>query len=99
VSTTGLAEPLKSIPIFGVLADQKGSGILLANLHQSSRSTFSWESFPSFFGLDHGIGHFMLCEVDSEARAPAPPMLKWPQTSNVAADRKSAPQPLFRQAA
>src|SRR5262249_17910507 len=27
----------------------KKGGILLANLHQSSRSTFSYESFPSFF--------------------------------------------------
>ena len=30
------------------------------------------------WGLDHGIGHFMLFEVDSEARAPAPPMPKSP---------------------
>jgi len=29
-------------------------------------------------GLDHGIGHFMLFEVDSEARVPAPPMPKSP---------------------
>jgi hypothetical protein len=50
-------------------------------------------------GLDHGIGHFMLCEVDSAARAPAPPLLKLPQTSSVASDRKSAPQPSCRQAA
>jgi hypothetical protein len=27
-----------------------------------------------YAGLDHGIGHFMLFEVDSEARAPAPPI-------------------------
>jgi hypothetical protein len=50
-------------------------------------------------GLDQGIGHFMLFEVGSEARAPAPPMPKSRQTSSVASDRKSAPQPLFRQAA
>src|SRR5467141_2482857 len=49
-------------------------------------------------GLDHGIGHFMLFEVDSEAQAPAPPMPKSPQTSSAASDRKSAPQPWFRQA-
>src|SRR5215475_140006 len=33
---------------------QKG-GILLANLHQSSRSTFSWESSPSFFAFQEGM--------------------------------------------
>jgi hypothetical protein len=27
----------------------------LANLHQSSRSTFSWESFPSFFAFQEGM--------------------------------------------
>jgi hypothetical protein len=30
----------------------------------------------SRYGLDHGIGHFMLFEADSEARALAPPMPK-----------------------
>ena len=49
-------------------------------------------------GLDHGIGHFMLFEVDSEAQAPAPLRPKSPQTSSAASDRKSAPQPWFRQA-
>src|SRR5712664_2697225 len=34
-----------------------------------------------FFGLDHGIGHFMLVEVDSEAQAAVPPSPKSPQTS------------------
>ena len=29
--------------------------ILLANLFQSSRSTFSWESFPSFFAFKAGM--------------------------------------------
>ncbi len=29
-------------------------------------------------GLDHGIGHFMLFEVDAEARVPVPPMPKSP---------------------
>jgi hypothetical protein len=52
---------------------------------------------PKTFGLDHGIGHFMLFEVDSEARAPAPPMPKSPQTSSAASDRKSALQLLSRQ--
>ena len=51
-----------------------------------------------FLGLDHGIGHFMLFEVDSEARAPAPPIPKSPQTSSAASDRKSAPLPSSRQA-
>jgi hypothetical protein len=32
---------------------QKG-GILLANLLQRSRSTFSWGSFPSFFAFKEG---------------------------------------------
>ena len=53
----------------------------------------------SHFGLDRGIGHFMLFEVDSKAQAPAPPMPISPQTSNAASDRKSAPLPLSRQAA
>ena len=48
-------------------------------------------------GLDHGIGHFRLFEVDSEARAPAPPRPKSPRTSSAASDRKSAPLPLSRQ--
>ena len=29
-----------------------------------------------FFGLDHGIGDFMLVEVDSEAQAAVPPIPK-----------------------
>src|SRR5215831_7290927 len=49
-------------------------------------------------GFDHGIGHFMLFEVDSKAQAPAPPMPKSPRTSSAASDRKSAPQPSSCQA-
>jgi hypothetical protein len=49
-------------------------------------------------GLDQGIGHFMLFEVGSEARAPAPPSPKSPQTSSAASDRKIAPQPSSHQA-
>jgi hypothetical protein len=49
-------------------------------------------------GLDHGIGHFLLFEVDSAAQAPAPPMPKSPQTSSAASDRKSALLPSSRQA-
>jgi hypothetical protein len=49
-------------------------------------------------GLDHGIGHFMLFEVDSVARAPVPPILKSRQTASAASDRKTAPQPSSRQA-
>jgi len=49
-------------------------------------------------GLDHGIGHFRLFEVDSEVRAPALPSPKSPRTSSAASDRKSAPLPLSRQA-
>jgi hypothetical protein len=41
-------------------------------------------------GLDQGIGHFMLFEVDSEARAPAPLMLISPRTWSAASDRKTA---------
>ena len=33
----------------------KNARILLVNLHQSSRSTFSWESFPSFFAFQEGM--------------------------------------------
>jgi NAD(P)-dependent dehydrogenase (short-subunit alcohol dehydrogenase family) len=49
-------------------------------------------------GLDHGVGHFMLFEADSEARAPAPPMPKSRQTSSAASDRKSALLPWSPQA-
>ena len=49
-------------------------------------------------GIDHGIGHFMVFEVGSEAQAPAPPSPKSPQTSSAASDRKSAPLPSSRQA-
>ena len=49
-------------------------------------------------GLGHEIGHFMLAEVDSKAQAAVPPMPKSRQTSTAASDRKSAPQPWFRQA-
>ena len=58
-------------------------------------------SQPLFFarevGLDRGIGHFMLFEVDSKARAPAPLIPKSPQTSSAASDRKSARLPSSRQ--
>ncbi len=37
-------------------------------------------------GLDQGIGHFMLCEVDSAARAPTPRIPVLPQTSSAASD-------------
>ena len=54
--------------------------------------------FPVFvWGLDRGIGHFMLFEVDSKARAPAPLIPKSPQTSSAASDRKSARLPSSRQ--
>ncbi len=42
-------------------------------------------------GLDHGIGHSMIFEVDSKALVPAPPSSISPQTSNVVSDQKSAP--------
>jgi hypothetical protein len=54
--------------------------------------------FGAFLGLDHGIGHFMLVEVDSEVQAAVPPMPKSPQTSSAASDRKIAPQPSSHQA-
>src|SRR5215831_3076084 len=34
---------------------QKREGILLANLHQSSRSTLSWGSFLNFFAFKEGM--------------------------------------------
>jgi hypothetical protein len=49
-------------------------------------------------GFDRGIGHFMLFEVDSEARVPAPPIPRSPRTLNAASDRKSALPPPSRQA-
>jgi len=49
-------------------------------------------------GLDQGIGHFMLCEVDSAARAPTPRIPVLPQTSSAASDQKSVPLPSSRQA-
>ena len=68
--------------------------------HGSNLAKTSW-IFRAFgepgLGLDHGIGHFMLFEVDSEAQAPAPLRPKSPQTSSAASDRKSALQPWFRQ--
>ena len=51
----------------------------------------------AILGLDRGIGHFMLFEVDSKARAPAPLIPKSPQTSSAASDRKSARLPSSRQ--
>ena len=48
-------------------------------------------------GLDHGIGHFMLFEVDAKVQAPVPLRPKSPQTSSAASDRKSAPLPWCRQ--
>ncbi len=44
-----------------------------------------------FFGLDHGIGHFMIFEVDSGAQAAVPLSSRLPQTSSVASGRKTAP--------
>ena len=49
-------------------------------------------------GLDRGIGHFMLFEVDAEVPVPAPPIPKSRQTSSAASDRKTALLPSSRQA-
>jgi hypothetical protein len=49
-------------------------------------------------GLDHEIGHFMLGEVDSKARAGAPPLPISPQTSTAASARKTALRLSSRQA-
>src|SRR5262249_49990955 len=43
-------------------------------------------------GLDQGIGHSMLFEVDSAAQAPVPPIRVSRQTLSAVSDRKSAPQ-------
>jgi hypothetical protein len=40
---------------FSILLHHKGNPILLANPLQSSRSTFSWESFPGFFVFKEGM--------------------------------------------
>ena len=42
----------QSFPLSGCAINPR---ILLANLLQSSRSTFSWESFPSFFAFQEGM--------------------------------------------
>src|SRR5262252_4177546 len=47
------------------------------------------QSENSICGLDHGIGHYMIFEVDLEAQAPAPPMPKWLRTSSAASDRRT----------
>jgi hypothetical protein len=52
VSRTGLARLFKSIPIFIVLADQKGNGILLANLFQRSQADVSTSNFPSSYEFE-----------------------------------------------
>jgi hypothetical protein len=48
----------------------KKGGILLANLIQSSRSTFPWGSFPSFFAFKAGM-------LDTQISAPG----GWPTVS------------------
>ena len=68
----------------------------------AQRPTMTSEDLHAWFwgetaGLDRGIGHFMLFEVDSKARAPAPLIPKSPQTSSAASDRKSARLPSSRQ--
>ncbi len=55
------------------------------------------EFLDQLIGLDHGNGHFMLFEVDSEARAPALPIPISRQTSSAASVQKSAPLPSSRQ--
>src|SRR4051794_10284290 len=68
------------------------------NSANSSMPWRNWHEEYSSFGLDHRIGRFMLFEVDSEARAPAPPIPILLRTSSAASDRKSAPLPSSRQA-
>jgi pimeloyl-ACP methyl ester carboxylesterase len=43
--------------------------ILLANLLQSSSSTFSWGSFLSFFEIVEGAGHWVQMEKPKETTA------------------------------
>ena len=56
-----LCQPSKALIVLLSLAPlcptkiPENARILLANLHQSSRSTFSWESFPSFFAFQEGM--------------------------------------------
>jgi hypothetical protein len=60
--------------------------------------SFRKNGFCGESGLDQGIGHFMLFEVDSAARAPAPLIPKSPQTLSAASDRKSVLLPSSRPA-
>jgi hypothetical protein len=48
-----------------------------------------WDFNNDLSGLDHGIGHFMIVEVDIEAQAPAPPIPKWLRTSSAASARRT----------
>jgi predicted outer membrane protein len=63
-------------------------------LNQTSGKDFD----IAYMGLDHRIGHFMLFEVASEARVPAPPRPKSRQTWSAASVRKSVPLLSSRQA-
>jgi len=64
----------------------------------SPKATHILDWYHLSMGLDHGIGHFMLFEVDSKAQAPVPLRPKSPPTSSAASDRKSAPLLSCRQA-
>ena len=73
--------------------------IYTAKVVQKVNSHPDFEITHDYEGLDHGIGHFRLVEVDSKARAPAPPIPISRQTSSAASDRKIAPPPSCRQVA
>ena len=61
-----------------------------AATHHEHGNTPAGTLFVAFeLGLDHGIGHFMIFEVDLEAQAPAPPIPKWLRTSSAASDRRT----------
>src|SRR5438105_15937351 len=54
---------------------EENEGILLANLLQSSRSTFSWGSFPSFFAFQEGMWDTQISALLSSPTV-SPPILE-----------------------
>ena len=101
-SGPGLAFLHRLVVAFHMVCVEVGAcGIRLVCLflHQTGLDRFVAASYGAQqqVGLDRGIGHFMLFEVDSKARAPAPLIPKSPQTSSAASDRKSARLPSSRQ--
>jgi hypothetical protein len=85
----------KPLPFISAFVDAVDETIRQHSPAQGMSTT--QRTWLAILGLDPGIGHFMLFEVDSEAQAPAPPIPISPRTWSAASDRKSAPLPSSRQ--